>query len=309
MNNSNIIEESSINIEDFNIDDLVAETHEVTASDPLVPPEIPQSEEPVEESVEETDTAEVAEVSDELPLVKDIISEVSLRFSSAEWYGEVSRFDITLLGLGGIGSYACYFIGRLQPANIVLYDPDTIEEHNLSGQMFFKRNIGEYKASIAARELLSGMSDHYGYYVYNERFNSQNINNIVICGFDNMSSRQLAFMRWKEYVNHAETEEERKRCLFIDGRLAAEEFQIYCITGEDVYLMDKYSREALFNDSEAEETVCSYKQTSFCAGMIGAFIANLVVNFAMNLTVPDIRPLPYLTTYDCTTMMFKTYDA
>ena len=69
----------------------------------------------------------------------------------------------------------------------------------------------------------------------------------------------------------------------------------------------KYENNYLFNDSEAEETVCSYKQTTFCANMIASVIVNLFVNFVANECNPLIpRDLPFLTRYDASTMFFKT---
>ncbi len=41
-----------------------------------------------------------------------------------------------------------------------------------------------------------------------------------------------------------------ENCLFIDGRLAAEEFQVFCIKGSDNYSMHRYSHDYLFSDEE-----------------------------------------------------------
>jgi hypothetical protein len=48
------------------------------------------------------------------------------------------------------------------------------------------------------------------------------------------------------------------------------------------------------------------KQTSYMAGMIGAMIANLFVNFVANLLDPVIpHDLPFLTEYEANNMIFK----
>ena len=90
--------------------------------------------------------------------------------------------------------------------------------------------------------------------------------------------------------------------------MAAEEFQIYCIRGDDEYSINKYKNEALFEDSQAENTVCSYKQTTFCASMIASYMVNLFVNFASNMNDDNVRALPFFTSYDCKFMIFKTED-
>ena len=88
--------------------------------------------------------------------------------------------------------------------------------------------------------------------------------------------------------------------------MAAEEFQVFCIQGNDIRAMELYEKEWLFDDSEAEETLCSYKQTTFMANMIGSIIVNLFVNFVANECEPLFpRDVPFLTTYDASNMYFK----
>jgi hypothetical protein len=123
----------------------------------------------------------------------------------------------------------------------------------------------------------------------------------MICGFDNMEARRIFFRTWKRQLIVEEASP--REFLFIDGRLSAEEFQIFCIRGDDVKNQQLYESEYLFADEEAEPTICSYKQTSFAACMIASFIVNLFVNFTTNLCEPLIdRELPFLTTYQADTM-------
>ena len=127
----------------------------------------------------------------------------------------------------------------------------------------------------------------------------------MICGFDSMESRKMFFNSWKTAV-HRMTRDNRKKYLFIDGRLAAESFQVLCFTGDDDYNIRKYEEEFLFSDEEADETICSYKQTTFMANMIGSIITNLFINFCANQCNPLIdRDLPFLTEYNAETMYFK----
>ena len=128
----------------------------------------------------------------------------------------------------------------------------------------------------------------------------------MICGFDNMDARKSYFSNWMNGISNLD-EDTKKSCLFIDGRVSAEELQIFCITGDDEYNIKRYSTEFLFDDSESESVVCSYKQTTFMASMIASLITNLFVNFVSNLNNPTIeRDLPFFTYYDAHFMYFKT---
>ena len=234
-----------------------------------------------------------------------LVSETTSRFSGAAWYENIQSKVITLAGVGGIGSYVAFLLSRLAPYRIVIYDNDTVEAANMSGQLYGRNDIGESKAYSIAR-FMSMYSDYYGTAAVNSRFSdTTSPTNIMICGFDNMEARKLFFYKWKDYVDN-QTDINKKKCLFIDGRLAAESLQIFCITGDDVFNQERYRKEFLFSDEEADETICSYKQTSFMAAMIGALIVNLFVNFCANECDPLIpRDLPFYTEYTAETMFFK----
>lgn len=235
-----------------------------------------------------------------------LIDDSSSRFSSAIWFEEIKKQIVLLAGLGGIGSYVAFLLGRLKVGRIVAYDNDTVDGTNLSGQLFSTTNVGQLKVSAVA-EILRNFANYYSilgrntlYYPYSE------VANIMICGFDNMASRKTFYNCWKTYVMNR-VSNHKEDCLFIDGRLAAEEFQVFCIRGTDDYLMKKYEENWLFDDKEAEETICSYKQTSFCANMIASVIVNLFTNFIANKCNPLIeRELPFYTRYDAERMYLRT---
>lgn len=92
---------------------------------------------------------------------------------------------------------------------------------------------------------------------------------LIICKLE-----KTCFKAWCDYVR--EWQEENgifryyKRKLkdidipiFIDGRLTAEQMQIFCVTPKYI---SKY-KEHLFDDSEVEDAPCTMKQTSHSAAM------------------------------------------
>lgn len=243
----------------------------------------------------------------EIPINSDsiLVSEETSRFSGAIWFDNIQTKIITLAGLGGIGSYVAFLLSRLHPHTLYLYDDDTVEAGNMSGQLYSVNNLGQNKVNATA-SMLSSYSNYYDYVTYAERFNeTKNPTNIMICGFDNMEARRAFYNSWKRLVINL-PDADKKTCLFIDGRLAAESFQVFCIRGDDTHSMERYLREFLFTDAEAEETICSYKQTTFIANMIASVMVNLFVNFCANECNPLIpRDLPFFTEYSADTMYFK----
>lgn len=235
-----------------------------------------------------------------------LVDEATSRFSSAIWYENIQKKTVILAGVGGIGSYVGFLLARMKPASMFIYDNDIVEAVNMSGQLYGQSNLGRPKVSALA-EMIRNYANYSSVFAISERFtNESEASDIMICGFDNMAARELFFNKWLSHVQ-SKSEEERKNCLFIDGRLAAEEFQVLCIKGDDEYNIRRYSDEFLFSDAEADETICSYKQTTFCANMIASYMVNLFVNFCANQCEPLIdRDLPFLTTYNAETMYLKT---
>lgn len=228
------------------------------------------------------------------------------RFSGAMWFNAIQLSTVVLAGLGGIGSYVLFCLARMKPKQVFIYDDDVVELANLSGQLYSAPMVGKRKVDAMA-ELARDFSYYYGVQAVPQKFTKDTpAGDIMICGFDNMQARKDFFEAWvKHLVNHPTPE----RCVFIDGRLNIEEFQVFCIKGNDTYNINKYYKEYLFEDYEAESVQCSMKQTTFCANMIGSVIVNLFTNFVANQLKPLIdRDVPFKTYYDASMMYFKTEE-
>lgn len=295
----------------------------LTMRDAPAPETEPYSENPMEGTEEEgADTGESPLTAEEQRLLDEaidsihqeipensptlLVDETTVRFSSAVWYDKIKEQTIMLAGCGGIGSWTGLLLARLQPYRLFLYDPDTVEAVNMAGQLYETAHFGELKVASLSN-VVQRFSSFNRVFTVPERYSlDKGTSNVMICGFDNMEARATFFDAWLHHVD-GQPEELRKECLFLDGRLAAEEFQVLCIRGDDVYNIERYRKEFLFSDAEAEETVCSYKQTSFMANMIASVMVNLFVNFTANLCNPVIpRDLPFLTSYNAELMYFKT---
>lgn len=234
-----------------------------------------------------------------------LVDEATSRFSGAIWYNAIQSKSITLAGVGGIGSYVGFLLARLKPAGLYLYDPDIVEQANMSGQLYGNHDLGQGKV-YALNKMMQEYANYFTTVAYQERFTEESeATDIMICGFDNMEARKLFFEAWEDRLMD-KPEEERGKMLFIDGRLAAEEFQVFAIQGNDTRAIREYRSKWLFSDAAADETICSYKQTTFMANMIASVMVNLFVNFVANECNPIIdRDVPFMTQYSADTMYFK----
>jgi len=270
--------------------------------------QIPDEEEEEEEEVPFPEAETTQQTETQQPSLSQTVftKDTTQRFSGADWYETAQSRVIILAGLGGIGSWYAMLLARIHPKAMFIYDADTVESVNLSGQLYGMNNVGQYKADATSINV-ENFADYHDIFANRSFFTEESEPaDIMICGFDSMRARKLFYKKWKNHVEEV-PEEDRKYCLFIDARMSAESIQVICLTGNTPFYMDQYEADWLFDDNEADATVCSYKQTSFCAAMIGAIMNNLFVNFCTNLSNPVIaRSLPFITTYEADTMYFKT---
>ena len=266
--------------------------------------------EDLDEVAEESGEEVVGEVNNEpekIPLNSPtlLMDDTTSRFSGAEWFEEIQKQRIILAGLGGIGSWTALQLSRMAPEALFMYDDDRVETANMSGQIYGFADIGKYKVNAMAH-ILNERATAHNLYALNEKFTSFTpAGDIMICGFDNMMARRTFFNSWFTHVRKESTD--KSKCLYIDGRLSLDTLQILCIQGTDEYNINRYRNEFLFSDEEADPTVCSMKQTTYLASMIGSLIVNLFTNFVANRLDPVIPyDLPFFTEYDSQNMIFKT---
>ena len=267
--------------------DITAEELEALVNDAMAPEE------------------EVPIISDNLDLLNktDNLS----RFQGAMWFDAVQDIRVVIAGLGGIGSWTALLLSRLNISHILLIDPDKVEEVNMAGQLYQSKYIGDNK-TYAISSIMQDFSNYYRTDFQTKRIEECVLyDNILICGFDNMEARKHAFHRWRRIVN-ALSPADKEKSLFIDGRLDAEDLQIFCITGDNEHLIDKYEKEYLYNDSDVEEAPCSFKQTSYLAAMIGSLITNLVVNFVSNTVVEFSKVLPFKISFNTSVLKLSVED-
>lgn len=316
INNSNNNETTSLNITDNDVNDILEENG-ITEDEDILDPEFEEiSEENYydENQGEGNDDLDIIptppteSTSTPLPLNSPslLVDEATTRFSGASWFDEIQKSRVIIAGIGGIGSNVAFQLARMAPANITLYDEDIVERVNMAGQLYSTNDIGQRKVDAIASMISAYTLAKQINAVPSKFTDSTEVGDIMICGFDNMAARKTFYNSWKRHVQTL-TPDSRAKCLFLDGRLSIDTLQIFCIQGDDKVNMDRYETEFLFSDFQAEHTICSMKQTSYLACMIGSLMVNLFTNFIANSLNPVIPyDLPFFTEYDSPNMLFKT---
>lgn len=282
--------------DDLDTESLLGETDE----EELTPPTEPTS------STTPTEPTESISTPLSLNSPSLLVDEATTRFSGASWFDEIQKSRVIIAGIGGIGSNVAFQLARMAPANITLYDEDIVERVNMAGQLYSTNDIGQRKVDAIASMISAYTLAKQVNAVPSKFTDSTEAGDVMICGFDNMAARKTFYNSWKRHVQTL-TPDSRAKCLFLDGRLSIDTLQIFCIQGNDKVSMDRYETEFLFSDFQAEHTICSMKQTTYLACMIGSLMVNLFTNFIANSLNPIIPyDLPFFTEYDSPNMLFKT---
>lgn len=215
---------------------------------------------------------------------------VSQRYSGAPWFDSCSKLKIELIGAGGISSWTALALSRLNLERISIYDFDIVSTYNIGGQFYGPYNVGGCKAFELANNIRL-FSPNITIYSQGNRITSDTpIGNgdIIISGVDSMLSRTEIYNNLKSFQYNG---------LYIDGRLSADTLQVISFMFDDKEANSRYKDEFLFNDRESEETVCSFKQTTYMAMMIASIICNIVVNYANNKVNLVEYKIPFFTEY------------
>lgn len=175
---------------------------------------------------------------------------------------------LTMIGVGGIGSFTVMALAKMGAQDITVYDPDTVEEHNIPNQLYMKAHTGSLKVD-ALREMVDDFS---GMLIETKpmRFGAQ-VRGVVLSGVDSMKDRKEIWgaVKMKAAVP-----------LYIEARMGAEVARIHSVNPCDPSECEWYEG-TLYDDEEALEAPCTARAIAYTGFMIAALIANQVKKHAM----------------------------
>lgn len=210
-----------------------------------------------------------------------LVKESRSRFSSIEWANQTR--EITVGGVGTIGSNIAIPLARSAEHTILLYGDDVIDIVNLSGQMFSIKDIGKNKVDVVRDLILSFTeTDDKNVHSFNIRIEDGTyVSPVCFSCFDNMKARRVMFDNWKKLENKE---------IFIDGRMTIESYEVYAVTPDKIAQYE----ETLFSDEEVPDQICSLKNTTHTGFLIAGRMMSTFTNHLANVvTEIDFREVPF----------------
>ncbi|OQX52708.1 MAG: hypothetical protein B5M48_04765 [Candidatus Omnitrophica bacterium 4484_213] len=184
------------------------------------------------------------------------------------------KTPIVIIGAGGIGSPTCLALAKMGCQRISIFDPDTIENHNLPNQIYRLGDLGKSKVS-ALKEIIKDFSG-LEIEIKEEKYTSQQISGIVICAVDTMEVRQAIWkgVKWNPRIP-----------LYIDARMGAEICRIYSIKPVDPDDVEIYEA-TLYSDDEAINLPCTARAIIYNVFTIAGLICSQVKKFVRSEKFP-----------------------
>lgn len=178
------------------------------------------------------------------------------------------RTTIHLFGLGTIGSFTALNLVKMGIKDLVLYDYDTIEEHNVSNQLYTQSHIGLAKTESLMRVLEQLSPQSVFIRTKNERITEEtqldiNRDDIVVLAFDNMESRQIAFNKII-YSN----------CFLIDSRMGGETFRVFSLHTGNTDRLNKFAES--LNPKRIVDIPCGEMSISYNSFAIASIICSII---------------------------------
>ena len=175
----------------------------------------------------------------------------------------------TIVGLGGIGSFAAVSLAKLGIPQLTLIDFDTVEPHNVPNQFYSTSQLGLPKAhaladtcesygSISAMPIPTAFGDA----VADQYSHSE----IIVSGLDSMAARSDV---WADVKMQPATK------LYLDARIAGQLILVYAANPMNIDSIDSYEA-TLHSDDEAIPAPCTERGVIDVGMVIGGLITRLI---------------------------------
>lgn len=220
------------------------------------------------------------------------------RFSNAPWFNpQLADLRIAVVGVGGVGSWVAFFLSRLGLfKTITVFDDDEVDTVNLAGQLFSVNELQINKAA-AICNIVTQFSPYAAIAPLSRKFTNADVGrfDIIFMCPDNLTTRHQTALKIIE--DNLDT-------LIIDGRLLAEQFEVFCVNKTNAL---KYIEEQCPEESSIQDAPCNFRQTTHVASMIGSYMVGILTNHLTNImNGKSLRKVPYQTRFYTSLIMTTT---
>lgn len=184
----------------------------------------------------------------------------------------------TVIGCGSLGSYIAMALAKLGMQEMVLWDFDEVELHNLPNQVFTHDDMN-YPKAYACKNMCQRNSPRGDFLIdYNEAPWTPHDaldGKLIINAPDSIDVRKQVM------------EKLPKNAFVVDVRSGGESFQVYCADTSSNKEMEFY-REQFFDAKKAKGTDCTARATVHTSMMIASMAVDLYIRWVNREPYPNL---------------------
>ena len=181
---------------------------------------------------------------------------------------------IHIIGVGAIGSYIALFLSKLGIKTIHIYDFDTVDEHNITNQVYDTKDLNKEKVEAISEKMLKNNPDMI--VVKHGKYEKQPLYGYVFLAVDSIETRR----------NIAENNRYNNQIkIVIDSRIGLETGQVLAINWHNEKEIENYIQLCSFNDKEtdAKVTACGVQLSVAPSVLITvSYAISQLINFVNN---------------------------
>lgn len=190
------------------------------------------------------------------------------------------NFDkkVHVIGAGATGSWLVLELAKLGITNIVVYDFDVVEEHNIPNQIFGIQHVGMPKVEALAAIVKEYTGTEIE--IKNEKFvGGQRLDGYVFLMVDSMAARKEI---WEQSVKYKSSVE-----LMVEPRMGLDETRVYNVLPMEVSKHANYDA-CWYPDEEAVVSACGSSQSVITGALLTAsFCARQLINHFTGVELSD----------------------
>lgn len=185
--------------------------------------------------------------------------------------------EITLIGVGAVGSFAALALGKMGISKITAYDEDGVTDTNLPNQFYRNTDTKRFKVEALA-EILEMFTDARCEPI-NRFYKNQELAETAVVATDNMTSRKIVWEQFKK---------SKTSKFLIEARMGAELGIVYTMNknSKNKKLDFDFYETRLYSSKKAVELPCTAKSIIYNVLMISSLICRSYKGLVTQTPVP-----------------------
>jgi len=187
---------------------------------------------------------------------------------------KLANLQVTLIGLGSIGSVTGLYLAKMGVCKVTCFDADVVDIHNVANQAYGMSDVGLLKADAFAtlvENQTSVMPNTIGI-----QYDGRQLSGIVISAVDSMKSRETIWRHLREQPSVQ---------LYLDARMGLETLIVHAVRPQIKADRVAYTS-SLVPDDQALQEPCTARTICYTPLVAGSIVCSLVKRYVCDEMIP-----------------------